>query len=259
MKSETLQVSLIQTSLFWEDANRNRAHQETLIAKIPRDSDLIVLPEMFTTGFSMSPQSLAETMDGETVKWMKQQALKSQAAICGSLIISEGGLYYNRFLFITPEGEITSYNKRHTFNMAGEGEQYKAGNEQVLIHYKGWKIFPQICYDLRFPVYARNTYDYDLIIYVANWPKTRIAAWDTLLKARAIENMSYCVGVNRVGVDGNNLEYIGHSAVYDVLGGEMVTAHTQEGVVTTTLTKAHVNDTRSKLPFLQDKDRFTLE
>lgn len=259
MKSETLQVSLIQTSLFWEDANRNRAHQETLIAKIPRDSDLIVLPEMFTTGFSMSPQSLAETMDGETVQWMKQQALKSQAAICGSLIISEEGLYYNRFLFITPEGEITSYNKRHTFNMAGEGEQYKAGDKQVLINYKAWKIFPQICYDLRFPVYARNTSDYDLIIYVANWPKTRIAAWDTLLKARAIENMSYCVGVNRVGVDGNNLEYIGHSAVYDVLGDEIVTAHTQEGVVTTMLTKAHVYETRSKLPFLEDKDRFTLE
>ena len=259
METETLQVSLIQTSLFWEDAVSNRAHQETLIAKVPEGTHLIVLPEMFTTGFSMSPQSLAETMEGNTVQWMKQQAVKSQAAICGSLIISEGGLYYNRFLFVTPEGEITSYNKRHTFNMAGEGEQYQAGKEQVLVNYKGWKIFPQICYDLRFPVYARNTLGYDLIIYVANWPKTRIAAWDTLLKARAIENMSYCIGVNRVGVDGNNLEYIGHSAVYDVLGNEIITAHTQEGAVTTTLTKTHIYETRSKLPFLEDKDQFTLE
>ena len=259
MKAITLQVSLIQTALFWEDAVSNRTHIEQLITSVPANTELIVLPEMFTTGFSMSPQSLAETMDGDTVQWMKQQAVITQAAICGSLIIHEGGLYYNRFLFITPEGETTSYNKRHTFNMAGEGEQYKAGDEQVVIHYKGWKLFPQICYDLRFPVYARNTFGYDLVIYVANWPKARITAWDTLLKARAIENMSYCIGVNRVGVDGNGLEYIGHSAVYDALGNEMTTAHTQENMVTTTLSKTHIEETRVQLPFLEDKDRFTLE
>lgn len=258
MKTETLNVTLIQADLFWEDARKNRANLEKLITRSPEASKLIVLPEMFSTGFSMSPESLAETMKGDTVQWMEKQAIRAQAAICGSLIITENGNYYNRFLFVTPEGEITMYNKRHTFNMAGEGDRYKAGNEQVIIDYLGWKIFPQVCYDLRFPVFARNTSQYDVLIYVANWPKTRINAWDALLKARAIENMSYSIGVNRVGVDGNNLEYVGHSAVYDVLGNVLDIAKIEEKVVTVTLSKAHIHETRKKLPFLEDKDGFTI-
>lgn len=258
MKSETLKVALIQADLVWEDAAQNREHLEKLINTVPENTQLVVLPEMFTTGFSMSPEPLAETMEGDTVQWMKEQAKNSQAAFCGSLIITEDGHYYNRFLFVTPQGEVTSYDKRHTFNMAGEGEKYTAGNKQQIINYLGWNIFPQICYDLRFPVYARNTLNYDLVIYVANWPKTRVAAWDTLLKARAIENMSYCIGVNRVGVDGNNLEYVGHSAVYDVLGSEIAFAKVEETIITATLLKSHIETTRTKLPFLEDKDRFIL-
>lgn len=258
MKSNTLEVALMQANLVWEDAAQNRTNFERLINDVPSNTRLIVLPEMFTTGFSMFPEQLAETMEGDTVKWMKFQAQKAQAAICGSLIIFEDGKYHNRFLFVRPDGTITYYNKRHTFNMAGEGEKYLPGNKQVVVDYLGWKIFPQVCYDLRFPVYARNRFDYDLVIYVANWPKTRIAAWDTLLKARAIENMAYSIGVNRVGTDDNNLEYVGHSAVYDVLGDELASANADEKVITATLSKSHIIETRAKLPFLEDKDDFTL-
>lgn len=266
MKKEALKVSLIQADLIWEDADKNRAHFDSLLSQIPAETDIVILPEMFTTGFSMHPVPLAETMEGETVQWLKEVAAQMDVAICGSTIIKENKKYYNRFLFVDSSGKVTSYDKRHTFNMAGEGEKYEAGKEQVYIEYLGWKILPQICYDLRFPVFSRNTTDYDLVIYVANWPKTRVAAWDTLLKARAIENMSYCIGVNRVGIDGNGLEYVGHSAVYDVLGQECATsnalstdfAQAREEIISATLLKSHIEETRTKLPFLKDKDSFTI-
>ncbi len=258
MKTDTLQISIIQADLIWEHPERNREQFTTFINNIPQDTQLVVLPEMFTTGFSMTPEPLAETMDGTTLQWMINLAAQKKIAICGSLIIKENGNFYNRFLFVEPEGNVTSYDKRHRFMMAGEGEKYTAGKEQVVIDYLGWKIFPQICYDLRFPVFSRNTADYDLIIFVANWPETRVAAWDTLLKARAIENMSYCVGVNRIGTDGSQLKYTGHSGIYNELGETHIFAKAEEGIFTTTLSKSQMLATREKLPFLRDKDRFTL-
>jgi len=257
--TDTLQIAIIQTHLIWENAIANRKSIDVLLGQVPDEIQLVILPEMFTTGFSMNPVSLAESMNGTTVQWMKEWAIKKSIAICGSVIITENNKYYNRFLFVKPDGSITHYDKRHRFMMAGEGDLYTAGERQVIISYKGWKLFPQICYDLRFPVFARNTVDYDVVIYVANWPKPRVAAWDALLKARAIENMSYAIGVNRIGLDGNGLEYVGHSGVYNVLGDEIAFAKAEEKIITATLSKNHIEATRKKLPFLEDRDQFTFD
>ena len=255
---ENLHIAIIQTHLVWENAVANRTNLDVLLHQVSDEVHLVVLPEMFTTGFSMNPVTLAESMEGPTVMWLKKWAQQKNVAICGSIIISEHSKYYNRFLFVKPDGQITYYDKRHRFMMAGEGELYTAGEKSVLIEYEGWKLFPQICYDLRFPVFARNTVDYDAVIYVANWPKPRVGAWDALLKARAIENMSYVIGVNRVGLDGNGLEYVGHSGVYNVLGDEVAFAKAEEKIITATLSKDHITSTRQKLPFLEDRDQFTM-
>ena len=257
--STTLNVAVIQAHLAWENPAQNKKQFESLFKTIDQGIDVIFLPEMFTTGFTMSPKNVAETMDGSTVNWMQEWSQKLNAAIGGSLIIKDGNCFYNRFVFVTPDGTLRTYDKRHRFMMAGEGESYTAGSQQVIIHYKGWKILPQICYDLRFPVFSRNTQDYDIVVYVANWPKTRIAAWDTLLKARAIENMSYSIGVNRIGADGNNLEYIGHSGVYDLLGNTVAFGNENEGVITAILSKEIITSTRSQLPFLNDRDHFNIK
>jgi predicted amidohydrolase len=270
-----LNLSLIQLDILWENPSANRLKLETYFLEIGNFTDVIVLPELFTTGFSMNPAPIAETMDGITLSWLLHWAKKLETAICGSLVITENGNYYNRFVFETPQGEIETYDKRHRFMMAGEGEKYTAGSSRVLIEYLGWKILPQICYDLRFPVFSRNTVDYDVVIYVANWPKARIAAWDALLTARAIENMAYSVGVNRVGQDGNGLEYVGHSAIYDVLGMDCsiskghldqlsVTSEgddfkVKEGIIPVSLSKSLITTIRAQLPFLEDRDSFTLD
>lgn len=255
-----LKIALIQTELVWENPEQNRIRFTEKIQSISDAIDIIVLPEMFTSGFTMNPQNVAETMFGDTVVWMQELALKKQTAIVGSLVIKEDKHYYNRMLFVHPNGIIETYDKKHTFTLAGEDKAYTAGNEKLLVTYKGWKICPLICYDLRFPVWARNVEDYDLLIYVANWPKVRITAWDTLLKARAIENMAYCVGVNRVGTDGNNHEYNGHSAVFDVLGKKLDSIpDNQEAVEIITLSKSHIKLNREKFNFLNDKDTFSLE
>lgn len=268
MENDTLKVSLIQSDLIWEQPAANRRAFEIHFNQVPSDCNLVVLPEMFTTGFTMNPDHIAETMEGETIQWLRLHAKKMDCAICGSIAITADDTFYNRFLFVRPDGSIDYYNKRHTFNMAGEGEKYQAGSEVVTIDYLGWKILPQVCYDLRFPVFSRNTVAYDLIIYVANWPMTRIAAWDTLLKARAIENMSYAIGVNRVGVDAHALTYVGHSAIYDVLGepahnltdGDVPDgAHEETCVISGTLSRKRVQKMRSALPFLEDRDAFTLD
>ncbi|MFT5892335.1 MAG: omega-amidase [Dokdonia sp.] len=256
--TETLHIAIIQTHLVWENAVANRTNLDTLLHQVSDEVQLVILPEMFTTGFSMNPVTLAESMEGPTVMWLKNWAQQKKIAICGSIIISENNNYYNRFLFVKPNGDITYYDKRHRFMMAGEGELYTAGEDSVLIEYQGWKLFPQICYDLRFPVFARNTVDYDAVIYVANWPKPRVGAWDALLKARAIENMSYVIGVNRIGLDGNGLEYVGHSGVYNVLGDEVAFAKAEEKIITSILSKDHIITTRQKLPFLEDRDLFTM-
>jgi predicted amidohydrolase len=215
---------------------------------------------MFTTGFSMNASKLAETMDGDTLQWMISEAKKNNSALTGSVIISENGLYYNRLFFVYPDGSFETYDKRHTFTLAGEDKIYTAGSKRLIVAYKGWKICPLICYDLRFPVWARNTDEYDLLYYVANWPAKRINAWDALLKARAIENMTYCLGVNRVGLDANGHEYVGHSAAYDALGEQISTTDFEkELVVTIVLQKKHLDTHRARLQFLNDRDRFILE
>ena len=255
----TLKTVVIQTNLVWRNAAQNRIQLLEKINAINEDVDLIVLPEMFTTGFSMHPEEIAESMGGDTVNWMLKLASEKDAAIAGSIIILENNNYYNRFLFVHPSGEINYYDKRHLFTLAGEQEIYTPGNKKIIVNYKGWKICPLICYDLRFPVWARNVEEYDVLIYVANWPKRRITAWDALLKARAIENMCYTIGVNRVGVDANNFEYCGHSAVFDSLGEELTKMKpNMEEVVIITLNKEHISKVRNKLSFLNDKDSFEI-
>jgi predicted amidohydrolase len=253
-----MKLALVQLPLVWEDPKSNRVNIEQKINAIESGTDLIVLPEMFTTGFTMQPERVAETMNGETIQWMQSLAKAKNAAITGSLIIVEEGKYYNRLVFVFPTGEIQQYDKRHLFTLAGEDGVFTSGTSKVVIEYKGWKICPLICYDLRFPVFSRNTENYDLLIYVANWPKTRINAWDTLLQARAIENMSYTIGVNRLGVDDNNLEYVGHSQVVDYLGNPVIEPQTTEGVFITELDKDSLRETRKKLNFLIDQDLFKL-
>ena len=255
-----LKIALIQADLVWENPDQNRVNLESHIESINDPVDLIILPEMFTTGFTMNPKGLAESMDGKTVNWMKDLAQRKQSALVGSTIIRENGLYFNRLLFVHPDGAIDTYDKKHTFTLAGEHTVYESGKENKIINYLGWSIKPLICYDLRFPVWARNLEDYDIVLYVANWPHVRISAWDALLKARAIENMSFSIGVNRVGLDGNGHEYPGHSAVYDVLGQRLddIPSH-KEAIGIITLNKSHISKYRNKLGFLKDRDNFNLE
>jgi len=257
---DTLKVTIIQSSLFWEDSEANRELFSEKIDKIKEETNLIILPEMFTTGFTMNVSELAELETGITLKWMQSEAKKNNCAITGSVIISENNSYYNRLFFVFPDGKYKTYNKRHTFTLAGEDKTYKAGNEQVLIDYLGWKIYPLICYDLRFPVWARNTQNYDVLLYVANWPERRVTAWDALLKARAIENMTYCIGVNRTGKDGNGHKYSGHSAVYDVLGEQISSLNFEEDFTETILLeKSHIETNRRHLQFLNDRDNFNIK
>ena len=253
---EQLKVSILQSNIFWEDKLANLKYFEKKIDKISQ-TDLIVLPEMFTTGFTMNPAPLAETMDGKTVNWMLDLASEKKSLIVGSVIIEDDSYYYNRLIAAFPNGTLQYYDKRHLFTLANEHQHYTAGKKQLLLEYKGWKIFPLVCYDLRFPVWARNTVNYDVLIYIASWPKIRIAAWDTLLKARAIENMCYTIGVNRVGVDANDFEYPGHSVVLDAFGNEILsTNENQEGVFNVILDKDKLDEIRKKLQFLNDRDSF---
>ncbi|NJB36877.1 MULTISPECIES: amidohydrolase [Flavobacteriaceae] len=256
MKND-LNVALVQTHLLWENPVANRKQLETKIKAIDADTDVIVLPEMFTTGFTMQPQIISEQETEKAVAWMQTLAKEKDAAIVGSLAFKEKEDYYNRLLFVAPSGDLHAYDKKHTFTLAGENKVYKSGIKKITIPFRGFSICPLICYDLRFPVWARNTTDYDVLLYVANWPKPRITAWDTLLKARAIENMAYCIGVNRIGIDGYGYEYPGHSAVYDVLGNPLAFSEKDE-VLHVQLSKNHITQNREKLRFLDDKDAFTL-
>ena len=253
-----MKIALIQVPLFWENPKLNRDYFEEKINAIAENVDLIVLPEMFTSGFTMNPKSVAETMQGDTILWLKNLAKAKNAAITGSLVIEENGHFFNRLVFVFPSGEIQKYDKKHLFTLAGEDQIYTSGTQKILVEYKGFKICPLICYDLRFPVFARNTEEYDVLIYVANWPKTRINAWDSLLKARAIENMCYTIGVNRIGEDANQHEYIGHSQVVDFLGNYNIEPQETEGVFMTNLDKNLLLETRQKFGFLNDRDVFKL-
>jgi omega-amidase len=254
-----MKIALIQSSLFWENPKENRNHFEEKINSITNEVDLIVLPEMFTTGFTMNPSAVFETMQGETITWLKHLAKAKNTAITGSLIIKENDNFFNRLVFVFPSGEIQFYDKRHLFTLAGEDEIYTAGNKKLVVEYKGWKICPLICYDLRFPVFSRNVEDYDVLIYVANWPEIRIKAWDTLLKARAIENLSYVIGVNRIGEDDNKFEHNGHSQVINFLGDYVLDPIETEGVFIVELNKPELISARKKLNFLNDQDSFVLK
>lgn len=256
---DTLKIAFIQSDLVWENPKLNRKNFKEKIEAITSPVDLILLPEMFTTGFTMNASECAETMDGKTVSWMQKRAVQKNCAIAGSLIIMENNNFYNRLLFVYPDGKIEIYDKRHTFTLAGEDKVFTAGKSKLIIDYKGWKICPLTCYDLRFPVWSRNIENYDVLIYLANWPKPRILAWDTLLMARAIENMCYCIGVNRVGVDKLDNEYCGHSATYDILGSNITPVRpNKEHTEIVTLERNHINFYRNKLKFLDDKDSFSL-
>ncbi len=232
------------------------------INAIPERTELVVLPEMFTTGFSMNVEMLAENMDGETIRWMKRIAAEQKIILTGSIIVKEEGKFYNRLVWMLPNGEYGAYDKKHLFGYGKETEFYSAGNKRLIAQVKGWKINLQICYDLRFPVWARNKNadgpEYDLVIYVANWPKRRSHAWKTLLTARAIENQSYVIGVNRVGKDANDLEYSGDSMIIDPLGEILYQKPDAEDVFTITLDKEQLTDIRTRFPFLKDADDFSL-
>ena len=254
-----MKVALIQSPLVWENPTANRNHFEEKINAIAEKVDLIVLPEMFTTGFTLNPAAVFETMEGETIQWLQLVAKVKNSAITGSLIIKEKNNYYNRLVFVFPSGEIQFYDKRHLFTLAGEDKVYTSGNQKWIVDYLGWKICPLICYDLRFPVFARNIENYDVLIYVANWPKPRINAWDILLKARSVENMCYTIGLNRTGLDNNNLEYVGHSQTVDFLGNYILEPQEIVGVFIVELNKEKLLETRNKLGFLNDRDSFELK
>ena len=259
----SLTITLIQTDLAWEDKTANLDRLEHKIRLLKERTEIVVLPEMFSTGFSMKPEQFAETMDGETVEWMKRIAAERKIVLTGSLIIKDEEHYHNRLIWMLPNGEYGFYDKRHTFGFAGEDKYYTPGNKRLIASVKGWKINLQVCYDLRFPVWARQSpiaedAEYDVLIYVANWPERRSHAWKTLLCARAIENQSYVIGVNRVGNDGNNVYHSGDSMVIDPLGEVLYHVKDDEDVFTITLDKNHLQTIRDKFPFLKDGDDFTI-
>ena len=256
---DKLRVSLIQTDLVWESPIENHKNFSKLIESTEQ-TDIIVLPETFNTGFSMDSERLAEPMAGITMQWMKAEANKKDAVICGSLIIEEGGEYYNRFIWMEPDGTFEYYNKRHLFRMGDEHKSFTQGTEKVIIEYKGWKICPMICYDLRFPVWSRNQkQEYDLLIYVANWPEVRINAWEKLLYARAIENQCYVASVNRIGIDGLGVNCSGSSMLIDPKGYLMDKAPNQkEAVKTISLSLNDLSDFRKKFPVGMDGDGFNI-
>jgi omega-amidase len=260
----TLTITTIQSNLFWEDKKANLDMFEKKIEAIEERTEIIILPEMFSTGFTMNPSAFAEKMDGITVSWMKEQSRKKNIVLTGSIIIEESGNYYNRLLWVLPNGEIGYYDKRHLFGLVGENNHYAAGNKRLIASVKGWRINLQICYDLRFPVWSRQTKndtvpEYDVLLYVANWPERRSAAWKTLLAARAIENQCFVVGVNRVGNDGNGIYHSGDSMVINPLGEILHHAAHEENSATITLKKDLLNEIRMKFPFLKDGDDFFIQ
>lgn len=248
-----LHISLIQADLAWEDTQANLDYFDQKIQALD-PTDLIILPEMFSSGFSMNPQVVAQTMDGKAVEWMRKKATETEAVITGSLAIKEGDQYYNRLIWMFPNGSFKTYDKKHLFTMAKEQLSYTAGEEKLLIDYKGWKIFPLICYDLRFPIWNRNLQDYDLAIYVANWPAKRAPHWKALTLARAIENQAYLIAVNRVGTDGKGFYYSGDSRVIDPAGTILFEKADKEASFQISLSKTELMDIRKRLPFLQDRD-----
>ncbi|MBF0289747.1 MAG: amidohydrolase [SAR324 cluster bacterium] len=255
---QNLNVTLIQTILHWQDPAANRQMFEDTLVKLDTSSDLIVLPEMFSTGFTMDSSTQAEAMSGTTMAWMQQMAEKTQSSIMGSLSMEEAGNYYNRLICMYPNGKYVYYDKRHLFRMANEHQYYSPGKQLITLEINGWVICPLICYDLRFPVWSRNKQGYDLLIYVANWPERRRLAWNALLKARAIENISYVVGVNRIGKDDNGIEYSGDSTALDFLGQEIIHQAYKPLTSTICLDYEKLRQFRKQFPAHQDADDFEI-
>ena len=263
-----LTITTIQTNLHWEKKEANLRMLEDKLRNLEQPTEIVLLPEMFSTGFSMRPAEFAENMEGETVNWMKEMSAKHRIVLGGSIIIKEDEKFYNRFIWMLPNGQVGTYDKRHRFAFAGEDEFYTAGNKRTIAQIKGWKINLQICYDLRFPVWARqqlkqneagkNVPEYDVLIYVANWPERRSHAWKTMLCARAIENQCYVIGVNRVGKDGNDIYHSGNSMIIDPLGEVLYHMADEEDVFTISLLKEHLESVRSKFPFWKDGDHFNI-
>jgi omega-amidase len=251
-----LRVSLVQTQLKWRLPEDNRAHIRGVLANHLEDTDLVVLPETFTTGF-LGDGGVSEGMDGPTIEWMRALAAERSAAFAGSAVIEDGGRY-NRLLWMEPNGRLRHYDKRHLFAHAGEDQRYDSGRERKIFAYRGWRVCPQICYDIRFPVWCRNRNDYDLMLVVANWPTPRVVAWRSLLQARAIENQCYVVAVNRVGQDGNDYDYPGNSLVFDPMGELVLELGSEEVVAQATLDLERVRDVRERLPFHREADAFEL-
>lgn len=262
MSPANLRVTVVQTALTWHDAPANLARFESLLQPLAGQTDLIVLPEMFTTGFTMSAQDVAEPVNGPGVEWLRKMSARANAAITGSIATQDGAQYYNRLIWMRPDGTFDSYDKRHLFRMAREHEHYAAGKRRLIVSLGAWRICPQVCYDLRFPVWSRNRIGtelgYDVLIYVANWPDRRRHAWQTLLRARAMENLSYCIGVNRVGKDRQGLNYTGDSAVIDFLGQPLVEKADEEFVATVSLDRAALDAFREKFPAHLDADAFSI-
>ncbi|MCC8198312.1 MAG: amidohydrolase [Tannerellaceae bacterium] len=258
--ADLLRISMIQAPIIWEDRTENLGYYGDLLKRISGKTDIAVLPETFSTGFTMNVTAVADTMDGETLQTVKDWAKKYNTAITGSLIVSENNTYYNRAFFVTPDGEVWHYDKRHLFRMGQEDKSFSAGNQQLVVPYKGWNICLQICYDLRFPVWSRNVDNrYDLLIYVANWPEARRKVWKTLLQARAMENMAYVCGVNRVGVDGKGFNYRGDSLIYDPKGKKLADVGKRKEVTRTCiLDKNELDEFRRKFPAWKDADQFNI-
>ncbi len=255
---QTLRLALIQPDLHWHDAPANRDTLGTAVAKLPDEIRLAVLPEMFTSGFTMQPESIAEDPHGPTLEWMRHMAKSYDLTLTGSYVVRESGHYFNRLIWMPPDGKFGSYDKRHLFRMAGEHRHYAPGRERRVFMLDGWRVCPLICYDLRFPVFSRGIDEYDLLLYVANWPAARRSAWHTLLPARAVENLCYVAGVNRTGTDGNGIEYVGGSGVWNYLGQALAEADDQPCTITTTLDGDALLRYRQKFPAHHDADRFQL-
>jgi predicted amidohydrolase len=257
---DKLVISLVQTDIVWENPEKNIDHLNDLLQPLYNSVDIIILPEMFTTGFTMNVEKSAENMDDRCVKWMLEKSNETGSAICGSLVIKEASNTYNRFVFAEPNGDISYDDKRHLFSIGGEDKRYTPGAKRVIIEYKGWRIAPFICYDLRFPVWSRNRNDFDLMIYVANWPSPRKEVWKTLLKARAIENQSYVAGTNRVGKDYTNINYTGNSGIIDPKGNFISSSEIEnESIITNTVSKNYLNEFREKFPISKDADDFFIK
>ncbi len=260
-----LNIAICQWDLAWHDPEANRKRVELFLDELKQKADLVILPEMFTTGFTMQPEAVAEKFEGETLDWLTEMAESYQTTLMGSWVVKEEGKYWNRLAAVSPEEVLVEYNKRHLFRMAGENQHYKHGKEWVCFEHLGWRICPQICYDLRFPVWSRNrsmeqeeTLMYDVLVYVANWPEARIHHWDALLKARAIENQAFVVGVNRMGKDVNGYVYPGHSTVIDPTGKVLTLMENTEGIQSIVLNRELMDTYRVKFPVWKDADKFDL-